>query len=184
MDNFRWIAVIVSLILGLGVARLLISAVGIFRVRRRVVLDWPPLVWAATIFLQEVAFWWSLEESASRVTTWTLASFLLLVVLVLMLFLAASLILPTNDMAEGESLRTFFEEDGRWALVALGVFNIAIALLHFALRSQGKINEQIVINLLLAAASLAAFFGPRRVQVAASLACLPIIVWGVLRLAP
>jgi hypothetical protein len=56
--------------------------------------------------------------------------------------------------------------------------------MHFALRSQGKISEQIVINLLLAAASLAAFFGPRRVQVAASLACLPIIVWGVLRLTP
>ena len=72
MKNFDWIAVVVSLILGLGVARLLISVVSIFQARRRVVLDWPPLIWAATIFLESVAFWWSLEESASRVTAWTL----------------------------------------------------------------------------------------------------------------
>jgi hypothetical protein len=184
MDNFGWIAVVVSLILGLGVARLLISALAIFRARRRAILDWPPLVWAATIFLQEVAFWWSLEEAASRVTTWTLPTFLVLVGLVLALFVAASLILPVDEMAEGESLRAYFEEDGRWALLALGAFNLVVALMNFALRSQGKLTEQAVINLLLAAVSLAAFFGPRRVQLVASAACLPLIVWGVARLTP
>lgn len=71
MGNFRWIAVIGSLILGLGAARLLISAVSIFHARR-MTLDWLPLVWAATTFLRSVAFWWSLEEAASRVTAWTL----------------------------------------------------------------------------------------------------------------
>lgn len=183
MDTFRWIAVIVAMILGLGVARLLVSAVGIFRARRRATLDWVPLVWAATIFLQEVAFWWNLEEAASRVTAWTLPSFLLLVALVLALFLAASLILPFDEMTEGKSLRTFFEEDGRWALLALAAFNGAVALINFVARSGGKLNEQIVVNLLLATAALATFLGSRQIQVIASLACLPIIVWGIARLA-
>lgn len=182
MDTFRWIAVIVAMVLGLGVARLLVSAVGIFRARRRATLDWPPLVWAAAIFLQEVAFWWNLEEAASRVTVWTLPSFLTLVALVLALFLAASLILPFDEMNEGDSLRAFFQEDGRWALVALAAFNCAVALINFVARSGGKLNEQIVLNLLLATAALATFFGPRRIQVIASLACLPIIVWGISRL--
>jgi hypothetical protein len=184
MDTFRWIAVIVALILGLGVARLLISAVGIFRARRRATLDWPPLLWAATIFLQEIAFWWNLEEAASRVTSWTLPSFLLLVALVLALFLAAALILPFNEMTENESLRAYFEEDGRWALLALAGFNLAIALIDFTTRSEGRLNEQIILNLLLATTALVTFFGSRRLQEAASLACLPIIVGGIARLSP
>jgi hypothetical protein len=182
MDTFRWIAVIVAMILGLGLARLLISAIGIFHARRRARLDWLPMVWAATIFLQEVAFWWNLEEAASRVTNWTLPSFLMLVALVLALFLAAALILPFNELKAGESLRTFFEQDGRWALVALASFNLGVGALNLR-RGGGEITENVVLNLVFAAMALAAFFGPRRVQALASLACFPIIVWGVSRLA-
>ncbi|MBN9022896.1 MAG: hypothetical protein J0H08_12555 [Rhizobiales bacterium] len=181
MNTFRWIAVIVAMIMGLGIARLLISTVGIFRARRRAKLDWLPLVWAATIFLQEVAFWWSLEEAASRVEVWTLPSFLMLVALVLALFMAAALILPFNELEKGESLRTFFEEDGRWALVALAVFNLAIGVLNFR-RGGGHLSEQVVLNAVFASMALAAFLGPRSIQVLASLACPPIIVWGVVRL--
>jgi hypothetical protein len=182
VSNFNWIAVVVSLILGLGVARLLISAVGIFRARRRAILDWPPLVWAATIFLQQVAFWWSLEEAASRVATWTLPSFLLLVLLVLNLFFAASLILPADELGEGESLRTYFETDGRWALASLAIFNGIVGLMNFAIRNQGRLSEQVVLNLLLVTVSLAGCFGSRRIQALAALGCLPIIAWGLLRL--
>jgi hypothetical protein len=181
MDTFRWIAVIVAMILGLGLARLLISAIGIFHARRRARLDWLPLVWAATIFLQEVAFWWNLEAAASRVTNWTLPSFLMLVGLVLALFLAAALILPFNELKEGESLRTFFEQDGRWALVALAAFNIGVGALNFR-RSGGEFSEHMLLNLVFASMALLAFFGPRRAQAVASLACFPIIVWGVARL--
>lgn len=181
MNTFRWIAVIVAMIMGLGIARLLISAVGIFRARRRAQLDWLPLVWAGTIFLQEIAFWWNLEEAASRITVWTLPTFLMLVGLVLALFMAAALILPFNELEKGESLRTFFEEDGRWALIALAVFNLAIGVINFR-RGGWQFSEQVLLNLVFTSMALAAFFGSRRIQALASLTCPFIIVWGVARL--
>jgi hypothetical protein len=184
MDTFRWISVVLSMILGLGVARLLVSAVGIFRARHRATLDWPPLVWAATIFVQQIAFWWSLEEASGLVTKWSLPAFLLLVGLVLALFLAAALILPFNEMAEGESLRTFFEADGRWALVALAAFNAIAILANWAIWGEGPLSESVRINLVLAIVPLAGFLGSRRVQAVAAMAYLIIAIWGLLKLLP
>jgi hypothetical protein len=184
MDTFRWIAVVVSMILGLGVARLLTSAVGVFRARDRAVLDWLPLVWAAAIFVQQVAFWWSLEDAAVRVATWTLPSFLMLVLLVLALFLAAALILPANDLTEGDSLRASFEKDGRWALLALATFNAVVILANWVIWRADPLSESVRLNVALTAVPLAGFFGSRRVQAIAALVYGVVAIWGVIELSP
>ena len=131
MDTFRWIAVVVSMILGLGVTRLLSSAVAVFKSRRRAAVDWLPLVWALVIFVQQIDFWWSLEELSILVPKWTFAEFLMLVALVLVLFLAAALILPQAEMERGDTLRGFFDRDGRYALLALAVFSLLAILANF-----------------------------------------------------
>jgi hypothetical protein len=48
MDTFRWVAVGLSMILGLGVTRLLTSAVSVIRSRHHAEVHWMPLVWAAS----------------------------------------------------------------------------------------------------------------------------------------
>jgi hypothetical protein len=184
MDTFRWIAVVVSMILGLGVARLLTSVVGVFRALDRASLDWLPLVWAAAIFVQQIAFWWSLEDAAGRVTTWTLPSFLMLVALVLALFLAAALILPANDMAEGDSLRASFEKDGRWALLALAGFNAVVILANWVIWRGDPLSESVRLNVALTLVPLAGFFGSRRVQAIAAVVYALVAIWGVIELSP
>jgi hypothetical protein len=184
MDAFRWIAVVVSMILGLGVARLLICAVAVFRARDRATLDWLPLVWASAIFVQQIIFWWSLDEAAGRVTTWTLPEFLMLVTLVLALFLAAALILPANDLAEGESLRAVFEKDGRWALVALASFNAVAILANWVIWREAPLTESFWLNVALTVVPLAAFFGSRRVQATAAVGYGVAAIWAVIELSP
>jgi len=184
MDTFRWIAVVVSMILGLGVARLLTGAVAVFRARDRAALDWPPLFWAAAIFIQQIAFWWSLEDAAGRVTTWTLPTFLMLVALVLFLFLAAALVLPAGDMAEGESLRASFEKDGRWALVALAAFNAVVILANWVIWRADPLSESVRLNVALTIVPLAGFLGSRRVQAIAAVAYVAVAIWGVAELSP
>ena len=56
MDSFRWISVTFSMILGLGVARLLTSGVALFKSRETAHLDWVPIVWAASIFLWQLQY--------------------------------------------------------------------------------------------------------------------------------
>jgi hypothetical protein len=184
MDTFRWISVVISMILGLGVARLLTGALVVFRARGNAVLDWVPLIWAAAIFIQQVAFWWSLEEAAVRLPTWTLGAFLMLVLLVLALFLAASLALPGSDMAAGDSLRLYFDKDGRWALVALAAFNLVVILANWVIWGAGPLSEAVRINVALTVVPLAGFLGSRRVQALAALAYMAIVIWGVVDLSP
>ncbi|MCX5515310.1 hypothetical protein C3941_21715 [Kaistia algarum] len=184
MDTFRWIAVVFSMILGLGVARLLTSGAAVFRARRRAEIDWIPLVWAGFIFLQQITFWWSLEELATMMPKWTFGSFLLLVGLVLALFLAAALILPPSEIAEGESLRRYFEADGRWSLIAVAVFNGLALLINLLFWGTPVLSAATFLNLALGLLPILVFAGSRRVQMLGTVLYVPVGLYAAAQLLP
>jgi hypothetical protein len=179
MDTFRWISVTISMILGLGVARLLTGTVAVFHVRHRVKIDWLPLVWAASIFVQHIDFWWSLQELSVLVPKWWLGGFFLLVGLTLSLFLAAALVLPSSTIAEEESLRGFFEHDGRWALLALSIFNALAIVANTVLWSESLLSASSALNLVLSVLPIIALLGSRRVLAAITLAYLVVSLLAV-----
>lgn len=183
MDTFRWMSVVISIILGLGVTRLLLGAVAVFKARHDRAIDGLPLAWGAAIFLQQVNFWWSLEDAGAG-TSWTLPSFLLLVGLVLALFLAAALILPVDPLAPEDSLRRYFERDGRWSLLGLAAFNVLAMVANWDLWHEGLLAESVSLNLVLAIIPVAGFLGVRRVQIAAAAAYIVVLAWAIARLSP
>ncbi len=121
-ETFRYLAVSFSMILGLGVTRVLSGLVRAFRARRQVELDWIPFAWAAATFVLQIQFWWAVIELPSLIEHWTLATFLLLLSIPLVLFAAAAMILPLGELAPGENLMSTFTEDGRWGLVFLSAY--------------------------------------------------------------
>jgi hypothetical protein len=119
MSPFEFFSVALSIILGLAVTRLLSSAVGLFEERERVRLALEPLVWATIIFAWQLQYWWSIFE-LEPLTEWSLALFVALASIALLLFLSSALILPHRLAEAGPiDLGTHFERDGRWALVPL-----------------------------------------------------------------
>jgi hypothetical protein len=184
MEAFRWVTIIVSILLGLGLTRILTSAISVFRARKRASLDWIPLVWAGTIFLQQIGFWWTLDELSKLVPHWSLGSFLFLVCLVLSLFVAAALILPSHDMVKDESLRDYFQMDGRWALLAVCGFNTLAIFANIVFWHASPISLETVLNLIVCLTPLIAFFGPRPAQVAATVAQALIVPVSLIVLSP
>ncbi|MFO1148191.1 MAG: hypothetical protein U1E62_07420 [Alsobacter sp.] len=184
MDTFRWITVVVSTILGLGIARLLTSAVLLFHSRKRAKLDWVPVAWAVAVFAQHIGFWWSLEELSSLVPKWTLAGFLLLVGLVLALFLSAALILPSTEIHGDDRLSDFFEEDGRYALLALAGFNLFAILANWAFWRESILTQNAGENVALALLAGIAFAAPRKARVVATLTYVPLLIALMLRELP
>ena len=122
MSPFEFISVALSFILGLGVTRLLSSAVLVFRVRRRIGMAWMPLVWASVIFFWQLQYWWAVIELEAIVQTWTVLQFGTLVILALLLFVAGALVLPSTELEEPTTLQEAFERDGRWALLFLATY--------------------------------------------------------------
>lgn len=119
MSAFEFISVALSFVLGLGIARLLTSAVNVFRWRSSLELHWVPLAWAAGIFLYQLQYWWAIFELNGMIETWTLMHFGALLGLAILLFVAGTLVLPMSEPKEGDTLLTVFDRDGRWALICL-----------------------------------------------------------------
>jgi hypothetical protein len=118
MDAFRFTAVVLSIVLGLGVARILSGFVAAFKARGRVAQDWLSTALACVILGELLQFWWALAE-LSGLKTWSVWQFALLVALILTLFLAAALIVPSPE----EAPSTAFERDGRWAMALLAAYH-------------------------------------------------------------
>lgn len=110
------VVTVISMVLGLGIARLLLGLVTVFRIRHYCVMDWLPLAWAGILFASQLQFWWAINHLPSVSRAFSFADFIFLVMLTMMLFLAAALILPNRPEDEKDGLRAHFERDGRYAL--------------------------------------------------------------------
>jgi hypothetical protein len=124
METFRWTAIVLSMILGFGLTRLLISAVEVFKSRHTTDIAWMPLVWALCIFLTQIQYWWAIFELPSIIHVWTFGHFLFFVFMTLLLFVSGALILPHSELKEKEAFNHAFELHGKWALVTLSGYSV------------------------------------------------------------
>ena len=128
MDQFEHVMVLISVILGLGVAQIL---VGFGRI-----LDWHAssarkldlcighLVWLVYLLLWMVTFWWWQFRIADADWVWTLGLYLFLILYSISLFLLAVILVPLSE-TQIAGFQTFFLERRRWFY---GIFLLATAL--------------------------------------------------------
>lgn len=102
MDITEYWATLVSIILGLGIADLLVNLQRLIHERRRV--DWHalPLVWALIALLWLFNYWWAVSANidGSRNAT-VVGHFVLLAIPPILLFLMSASVLPRSVPAEG-----------------------------------------------------------------------------------
>jgi len=183
MDAFKWISVVLSMILGLGVTRLLSALVTVFRSRKRAGLDWVPLAWAGCIFLWQLQYWWAIIELPGMMDEWTLGSFLMLVSLTLLLFVSAALVLPFTELKEDDTLRASFERDGRWGLVSLSAYFALAIVTDWVLWGVPPFSTWGAFLIALMILPLACVWSrSRRVQAAITILYIPLTIWAALGL--
>ena len=133
MTIFEFVSVAISIVLGLGVARLLSAGLDLFRHRHSTTLHWSPLVWAALIFWTQLEFWWSLFFVSQNLEVWTHTDFLGTIAFTVALFAAGSLVLPAEWKAEPLDLLAFFQSEGRWGVAAFGLALVMAFPLNYRL---------------------------------------------------
>src|ERR1044072_2671587 len=106
-----------SIIIGIAVADELVSLHRLLRHRRKVRWDWAAPVVALYVLLSQVQIWWSFGREAGALT---IAAFLPMLLLLILLFLLASAVLPDEVPEEGIDLRTYYHDNGSyiWTLFA------------------------------------------------------------------
>lgn len=100
MDQFEYIMVLISIIVGLGIAHILIGVGGIIdrraNAQKPLELSVAHAAWLSTIFGWLVLFWWWEFRFSSRVTEWTIGLYLFLVAFSVTLFLMSVVLVPRS----------------------------------------------------------------------------------------
>lgn len=107
MTPFAYLAVLISIVLGLGVTELLSSFQRLIHARDRVTFHWLPLTWSALIFVALVQWWWAAFGLRNRVE-WQFFAFLATLLAPVLLYLAAALVLPNPESSSPFDLRRHY----------------------------------------------------------------------------
>ena len=122
---FEILAVIVSVIVGLGLTRILQGVARMLEARARVRAYWVHLVFTGIVFLGHLLFWW-LFWSSRQVEAWSFFPFLFLLLQPILLYLLADLCFPDFPDAGTIDFRNSYYRDHRWFF---GLFALLIELI-------------------------------------------------------
>jgi hypothetical protein len=113
LDPFSYLSVLVSIILGLGITQLLTGVGRLLNARTRVRWYWPPVAWAVLLLVIHIEAWWGMFGLRSQ-RSWTFASFLVVLALPIVLYLASALVLPESPAGGSVELRENYYAHAGW----------------------------------------------------------------------
>ena len=106
MSLFEFVMVMVSLIIALGITRILRHVAAVVRYRNSLELDWVPLTWMALQFVATTWIWWAMWDFAEVV--WTYPRFLFVLAGPTIQFIAISMLVSTEVSKPAASLSENF----------------------------------------------------------------------------
>jgi hypothetical protein len=130
MQAFDHLAVLVSIVLGLGITQLLSGFGRWLEQRDAVRAHAPSILWAVFLLLAHIQTWWSMF-GLRHFEDWSFLQFALLLSQPIVLYLLAHLVFPLS--APGLDLRGNFERQRPWFFGALLVL-LAVSVLKDLLR--------------------------------------------------
>jgi hypothetical protein len=119
---FEHLTVLISIVIGMGLAHLLTTAHELVQVRARVKLYWLPVVWFVLIFIALVEWWWAIFALRTAVK-WNFFYFLFILMSPVTQYLAAAFVLP-DDSERGHDvidLRRYYFDNSAWLFGTLAV---------------------------------------------------------------
>ncbi len=179
MSQFEFLAVFVSIVIGLGVTHILHSVGRIIHNRDRVEVDAVHAIWTLTTLLTLILNWWVFFYW-SDFTAWSLDVYLVLIAWATTLYLIAVILYPP-DIGGDASYAGLFERNRVWFLGTMIAF-VVLDIAQTTLR--GDIHdppEYLAFEVHLAvAAALGIQFGNRRFQLAlGSYVFVAIVAWAL-----
>ena len=121
MEIFEYIAVLTSIIIGLGITQLLRGVARLIQHPGRDKVYWVHLVWVVTMFFNMV-FWWWWEFRLNDIEAWTFHIYLFVVIYALVFYLACALLSP-EDLSDYDGYKGYFYSRRQWffGLLALSL---------------------------------------------------------------
>ena len=126
MDEFSYLSVLISVILGLAVTQILKGFRGILLSRTRIRIYWPVIAWAVLLLLVCVQSWWAMFE-LRHYQPWTFVAFAVVLLQTILTYMLAGLVFPDLFGEEIVDLRESFYAHRVW-FFAFGFFVILASI--------------------------------------------------------
>ena len=120
MDEFGYLSVIISVIIGLSITQLLQGIGQVINARDRIRIYWPAMGWAVLLLLIDVQAWWAMFGYRYR-NAWTFVQFTVVLFEAVMLYLLAAIALPTIPNEGEVDLRSNYFRHAGWFFGSLVV---------------------------------------------------------------
>ena len=136
MTEFEYLAVLVSIILGLGMTHLLLGVGRMIHNRSTMRIDAIHAMWTVSLFIVLILNWWVFFQSQSQ-EVWTFDLFLVVILWAVIFFLMSVVLYPPG-LGNDESYAEVFAQNHQWFLA----FWVASSLLDIALTAlQGDLMD-------------------------------------------
>jgi hypothetical protein len=112
MEMFNYVMVLASVIIGLGIAHLLMGVAAILQHPGREKVYWVHLLWVAAVFLRAI-FWWWFEFQLSKTAQWTFALYIFVLGYAVLIYLWCALLFP-RDLAGYDGFKDYFYSRRGW----------------------------------------------------------------------
>jgi len=126
MDEFSYLSVLLSVILGLAVTQILQGFRALLLSRRRVQIYWPVIAWGLLILLVCFQNWWSMFGMRNR-HDWSFGQFGMVLSQTVLIYMVAGLVFPEFQGEKAIDLKESFFAHRRW-FFALGFSTVALSV--------------------------------------------------------
>ncbi len=113
MDQFSYLSVLLSIILGLAITQVLKGYRGVLLSRARIKFYWPTILWSLTLLLMFVQGWWSMFGMRDM-AYWTFATFGVILLQTMLYYMLAAIVFPDFFGTETIDLREHYFGHVRW----------------------------------------------------------------------
>jgi hypothetical protein len=185
LGAFKHVVVPIGVIIGLGVARIVVSISQYIQQHKRVRFSAIHAVWATVLFLLFVGLWWFLWGMRSiEAERWSYFTLIYLLVGPALLYLPSILLLPEVPDAGELDLGSLFERAGRPAFLCLAGFALWLACTEVYLLRQPflvpqRVNQAVAVGVLV----IGAVFPSRRMAAGVGVFTLVLVAvsWATVR---
>lgn len=113
MDEFSFLSVFFSIILGFAVTEVLAGYRSLLQARGHVRLYWPSLLWSFVILVICAQSWWAMFDLRT-LRNWNFAGFAIVLFQMILLYMFAGLVFPHISPGETIDLRANYFSQRRW----------------------------------------------------------------------
>jgi hypothetical protein len=146
ISAFEYVTILVSIILGLGITKILSSLAELLYDFRKVKFFWVHTIWVILILYIHIQEWFILYELKGY-PAWKLPVFLFVILYPITLFLAASMLFPVINKDEAVDLKVFFLKSYK-ALYFLFLICIVLSLIFNIWLLHVSLNQQVFLMVL------------------------------------